>query len=112
MITYSYNEFEIKKRFYSNSYYTICKDGYPFSALCCRTPAVAKKALDLVYPDKATSKLVRIMDELEVIENELVLTICKCGCKERFLKDTKGKKEFISGHNNTNYYRKISKLWN
>ena len=112
MLAYSYNEFEIKKNYYTDSYYMIYKDSVPFSPLCCRTLAVAKKVLDLVYPNNKNSIMSPILKPTEVIENNFVSTKCECGCGTTFIKDIRGKKKFISGHNNTNYYRKASKLWN
>ena len=112
MLRFRYNEFEIKKRQYDDSYFLVYKDGRPFSALGFSTVEVAKKVLDRAYPENRNSMLVPILQEREVMEDEAVLRTCKCGCKKTFLKAGTRAKYFISGHNNTAYYRKKKKLWN
>ena len=52
MLAYSYNEFEIKKKVGSDTFYVIYKGGLLFSSVACSTPIVAKRVIDTAYPNK------------------------------------------------------------
>lgn len=112
MLGYRYNEFEIKKHQYSDSFYTIYKDGSRYSWLACRTVKVAKKILDRVFPQNKDAELIPLIEESEkVLENEIVVSSCQCGCGETFINKT-GQKKFVKWHNSYAYRKGIKNIWN
>ena len=111
MLGYNYNEFQIKKRFYSDTFYVIYKDGQMYSSLACRTVKVAKKVLDRAFPENRHAEPFPILQEVETKGRKPVLTICACGCGETFLKYG-GRKKFIIEHNSRQYYINLNNIWN
>ena len=113
MLAYQYNEFQIKKRFGTDTFYVIYKDGLPFSSIACTTSTVAKRVIDTAYPNKINSDLIPILQESERIEENLILGICECGCGETFLKGRfTAKKRFVFGHNVYKHRIKAKNIWN
>lgn len=109
MLGFEYNEFEIKKRFYSDSFYNIYKDGDLFSTLALSTVAVAKRILDRVYPDNKNALLVPILKPFQPTEENYTIEICRCGCGKEFKKNPRYNQVYKNGHNNATYYRKLKR---